>query len=147
MRPVGELFSIFYETGKSCARAAQRLLPFVAVLVYLFTVEDGGAGTQATAHTENNLQEFVLFFHHVGPGNRTRAVRLSNECLYPLSHPPGPWSWLPSVSVLGQHIYTSMSVNIRYLQRAAEETDSPGRLRGGELGDWVQRDDYPTLYT
>lgn len=71
MRPVGKLFSIFCETGKSCARAAQRLLPFVVVLVYLFIVEDGGVGTQATAHMwspENNLQEFVLFFHHVGLG-------------------------------------------------------------------------------
>lgn len=32
----------------------------------------------------------VLSFHHAGPGNRTHAVRLSRNHLYPLSHLPSP---------------------------------------------------------
>ena len=109
------------------------------VLAYLFIVEDGGHST----HVESREQPTGVC--PLLPPRGSRVARLSNECLYPLSHPPGPWSWLSSVRVLGQHIYTALSVNTGYLQRAAEETDSPGRLRGGKLGD--QRDYYSTLYT
>lgn len=33
----------------------------------------------------HNFQESIFFFLHVGPGNRTHAIRLDSKCLYPPS--------------------------------------------------------------
>lgn len=40
--------------------------------------------------SEDNLQESVLFFHHVDSGNRTQVFRLSSKHLYPPGQLAGP---------------------------------------------------------
>lgn len=58
---------------------------------------------------ENILQESILPFHHVGPGDWTQVVRLGSKCLYLPSHLPSP-SFLKSYSFLSVYVYVCVSV-------------------------------------
>lgn len=43
--------------------------------------------------SEGNVQESVLFFHHMGPRYQTQVVRFGGKTLYPLSHFSSPQSF------------------------------------------------------
>ena len=38
----------------------------------------------------SNFQELVISFYHVGPWEGTQVIKLSNQCLYLLSHLTSP---------------------------------------------------------
>lgn len=38
---------------------------------------------------KDKLQKLVLFFHHLGPVNRTQIIRLGNKCFHVLYNLPG----------------------------------------------------------
>ena len=42
--------------------------------------------TKHVWRSEDNLQEWVLSFHHVDPREQTQVVRLGSKCLYLLSY-------------------------------------------------------------
>lgn len=40
--------------------------------------------------SEVTLQELVVSFQHVGPGDHTQIIKLSGRHIYPVSHPVSP---------------------------------------------------------
>lgn len=42
--------------------------------------------TEHVCRLEDHLEESILSFQHVSPGDRTQVLRLSRKHLYPLSH-------------------------------------------------------------
>lgn len=41
---------------------------------------------------KENLQELLLSFYYVCPGDQTHVIRFGGKFLYQLSRLPGPWS-------------------------------------------------------
>ena len=43
-------------------------------------------------------------FHHVSPGDQTQVVRVSSDCVYPLSHLPNPAFFLSFVETWSHYV-------------------------------------------